>query len=532
MKKVYILSFVGILILGIILRFYQLGNTPNSLNWDEVSWGYNAYSILETGHDEHGSFMPLSFMAFGDYKQPVYVYLTSLSIGLFGLTPLAVRFPSAFLGVLTIPFVWLLVYELFRKDKHKYLLSLVAMFFFSISPWSIQFSRVAYEANVGLFFVVSGVALFLKGLNNNKHIYNYIGITLLSISCYSYHSEKIFIPMLFAALLIWSYFSFKVKRKSIIIFIVLFIIGNSLWLMDARTTARGRSVTFVANQTQILKKSTDEFIFDEFRGDILGEVLHNRRIIYFNKYLENYLSHFELNQLFVTGDDARHHAFGLGLIYLVSLPFILIGLVAIDKKKYWFVFIWLLLAPAASALAIDAPNASRSLVFLPTWQIFEAVGIISVIYIQKKKLRLWLLSIILVMYALNFIYYLHNYFYHTNNEYGQYWQHGYKEVMIEAYKYENEGRRVIFSSLYEQPYIFYLFYNKVDPTSYINSGGSDRITNKCFSIDSVWFGHCEGEITQGDIFISPNNAPSSKFIKKDDVVDSSGETVGRVYESM
>src|SRR5437868_4133609 len=115
-KNIYIIIFVLTLVLGAFLRFYQLGATPHSLDWDEVSWGYNAYSILKTGHDEYGSFMPLSFKAFGDYKQPVYVYLTTVPIQLFGLTPFAVRFTSAFFGFLTIPFVFLLLYELFEKE--------------------------------------------------------------------------------------------------------------------------------------------------------------------------------------------------------------------------------------------------------------------------------------------------------------------------------------------------------------------------------------------------------------------------------
>lgn len=531
MKKIYILLFVGILTIGIFLRFYQLGKVPNSLNWDEVSWGYNAYSILKTGHDEHGSFMPLSFKAFGDYKQPVYVYLTSLSVGLFGLTSFAVRFSSAFLGVLTIPFVWLLVFELFKREKHKYLLSLAGMFFFAVSPWSIQFSRVAYEANVGLFFVVSGVSLFLRGLNTKKYAYSYLGIILLSISGYSYHSEKIFTPLLFAAILCFSYFSFNVSKKFILIFITLFILGNSLWLIDARTTARGRSVTFFSNQTQILQNSTAEIIFDDSHNDLLGAALHNRRIVYFNKYLGNYFSHFDLNQLFITGDNARHHAFGMGIIYLVSLPFILIGLLVIDKKKYWFVFFWLLAAPAASALAVDAPNASRSLIFLPTWQIFEAIGLIYIITSQRKKFKVGLICIISALYFINFVYYAHNYFSHTNSEYGKYWQEGYRESVLEAKHYQTSGKKVMFSSKFEQPYIFYLFYTKFEPSSYILSGGSDRIREKCFSIENVYFGDCEDKISKGDIFISQSSENGEKFKKIKDVW--TGTTlVGGVYESL
>lgn len=531
MRRIYIVLFITILTIGIVLRLHKLGNIPDSLNWDEVSWGYNAYSILKTGHDEHGAFMPLSFKAFGDFKQPVYVYLSSISIWLFGLSAYAVRFPSAFLGILTVPFVWLLVFELFKNYKKRYLISLLSMLFFSVSPWSIQFSRVAYEANVGLFFVVSGVALFLRGLNERKYLYNYIGLLLLSISGYSYHSEKIFTPILFFIIIVWSYFYFRLQKKIIILFITFYLLGNIFWLIDARTTARGRSVTFTSNQTQILKTSTDAIIYDKANGDNFGALLHNRRIVYFNKYLENYLSHFDLNYLFVTGDNARHHAFGVGVLYLVSLPFILLGMITIDKRKYWFLFVWLLLAPVASALAIDAPNASRSLIFLPTWQIFEAVGLVYLIT-KIKRLKSALLLSILILYLANFIYYSHNYFSHTNNEYGAYWQHGYKEVMISANKYNNMGKSVVLDSSFEQPYIFYLFYSKYDPSNYIASGGSERIKNKCFNIDSVYFGKCEDKISKGVIFISQNEQDTQKFRKISDIMDYNASRVGYVYESL
>ena len=139
MKKIAIIVFIAIVLIGFTLRFYNLGSTPNSLNWDEVSWGYNAYSILKTGMDEYGKIMPLSFQAFGDFKQPIYVYLTSISIAIFGLSAFSVRFASAFLGVLTIPLVFFLTRELFRKHDKVDAVSLFAMLFFAISPWSNQY---------------------------------------------------------------------------------------------------------------------------------------------------------------------------------------------------------------------------------------------------------------------------------------------------------------------------------------------------------------------------------------------------------
>lgn len=532
MKKIYLFLFITILVLGFVLRFFNLGKTPNSLNWDEVSWGYNAYSVLKTGYDEHGAFMPLSFKAFGDFKQPVYVYITSLSVAAFGLNELGARFPSAFLGILTIPFVWLLVFELFRKDKYRYQLALAVMFFFAVSPWSIQFSRVAYEANIGLFFVISGVALFLRGLNLKKYWWSYFGIIFLAISGYSYHSEKIFTPILFAALLFFAYKSFNITKKYLVIFLVLFILGNLLWIIDARTTARGRSVTFLSNQTQILQNSTQDLIYDNLHNNKIGDYFHNRRIVYANYYLQNYLSHFNPNWLFISGDNARHHSFGMGILYLVSLPLILAGFILLDKKKYWLVIFWFFLAPIASSLAIDAPNASRSLIFLPTWQIFEGVGLVSLVYMNKGKLKTILIYGFSILFFVNFIYYIHNYFTHTNNEYAIYWQYGYKEAMLEAAKYINTDRKVVFSDKYEQPYIFYLFYTKYDPEKYIVSGGSDGIIKSCFNIDNIYFGKCMSQISKGDLYITQTSVNNNKFKKIKDITGSKGEILGEIYESM
>src|SRR5579871_3904300 len=144
MKKLITLKmaiFISIICLAGFLRFWQLGSNPPSLYWDEVSQAYNAYSILTTGHDEHQEFLPIArFIAFGDYKAPVYIYADVLSIGLFGKNEFAVRFPSALFGTLTVLVTYFLVSELFYKNKHKGIISLGSAFFLAISPWHIQLS--------------------------------------------------------------------------------------------------------------------------------------------------------------------------------------------------------------------------------------------------------------------------------------------------------------------------------------------------------------------------------------------------------
>src|SRR3989344_2866260 len=95
-------TLAAIVTLAAVLRFYQLGKNPPGLNLDEVAIGYNAYSILKTGMDEYGQKFPVAFRSHDDYKAPLYIYLTSVSVAMFGLNEFGVRFWSALAGTLSV----------------------------------------------------------------------------------------------------------------------------------------------------------------------------------------------------------------------------------------------------------------------------------------------------------------------------------------------------------------------------------------------------------------------------------------------
>src|SRR3989338_7724094 len=109
-----------IVIFGGLLRFWGLGENPPGLYWDEASLGWNAYSVLKTGLDEHGRFLPVdTFFAFGDYKPPLYIYAAVPAIWLFGLNEFSVRFPSAVAGTGLIVVAYFLAKELFETRNKK-----------------------------------------------------------------------------------------------------------------------------------------------------------------------------------------------------------------------------------------------------------------------------------------------------------------------------------------------------------------------------------------------------------------------------
>ena len=166
MKKALI---CGILALAFLLRFVSVADFPVGLNADEASFGYDAYSILKTGRDQWGNSFPIVLKSFGDYKSPVYAYLTIPSVALLGLNVFATRLPNVIVGTLAVLAVYLLVFEIRNLLKIKnYKLEIIASVLLAINPWSIMMSRGAFEANLITFFLPMGIYFFLKGLKENK----------------------------------------------------------------------------------------------------------------------------------------------------------------------------------------------------------------------------------------------------------------------------------------------------------------------------------------------------------------------------
>ena len=157
--KIHKILLSLILLAAIFIRFHDISNTP-ALNPDEAALGYNAYSLILTGKDEHGVSWPLHFKSFGDYKPGGYVYLAIPFVKYLGLTPLAVRLPNLILSILSIFFLYKLVLLLSKN----YILSDLTALVLTFSPWHIHFSRGAWESSVALSLIVFGTFFFFKSI--------------------------------------------------------------------------------------------------------------------------------------------------------------------------------------------------------------------------------------------------------------------------------------------------------------------------------------------------------------------------------
>jgi hypothetical protein len=117
---------------------------PPGFYIDESSIAYNAHSIARTGADEYGTPWPLYFRAFGEYKNPVFIYLLAALFRMTGPSILAARLLSASLGALAALLLGLLAAKLSRRREAFAVVALSAL----LTPWLYEGSRLAFEAAI------------------------------------------------------------------------------------------------------------------------------------------------------------------------------------------------------------------------------------------------------------------------------------------------------------------------------------------------------------------------------------------------
>ncbi len=102
------LPFLLIFILAAALRLIALPNVPPGLQHDEVFHGHDAVTVLLGYH-------PLYFTSNAG-NEPLFIYLMSLTIGLFGHTAWGIRLAAVICGLLTLLFTYLWIRRAYTES--------------------------------------------------------------------------------------------------------------------------------------------------------------------------------------------------------------------------------------------------------------------------------------------------------------------------------------------------------------------------------------------------------------------------------
>jgi 4-amino-4-deoxy-L-arabinose transferase-like glycosyltransferase len=471
MKKNTILLMVAVLaitLLGGILRFYKISQNPPSLTGDEISFGYSAYSILQTGRDEYGKFLPLVFKSVGDYKNPLPAYLMVVSIKLFGLNDFAVRFPNALMGTISIPIFFLFLKSIFKSKK----VALLGAFMLSISAWHVFYSRFSYETLMASLFILLGVWFFIKMLDG-RLIWAFLSAFFFTLTMYTAFAPRLFIPAFILCAGIVSFKKLKINWNKIIIFAVsCLILGIPLlYTMLFQGAGTRLQMVFIGNDIEfsryVLLKAFDSV---------------NDLPLLFFFWAKRYLSYFDPSFIFFNGLDATSPGpIGLGMLYVFEIPFFIAGIVAFVKNKipYKSLFIiWALTGMLPDSLTNNLKHTGRLLHLFPILVIISALGAIE-LYEQFNKIKRASVKIVIgTLYAISVLLVLIHAFLVISVDFprdkSESFDEGWREAVQYVMQIEDNYKEIVFDpargvdapNMISNPFLYVLFYTKYDPNTY------------------------------------------------------------------
>jgi len=500
-----------IILVAAFLRLWGLDKVPVSLSGDEVDVGYQAYSILKTGKDYYGNFLPIQLHSQAEWRTPFYSYFATSTVALFGISPYGIRLPAAIFGVLGVVAFYFLALELTKKES----IALVAAAILAFSPWHIQFSRISFDVTTLLFFLFLGLLFFFKGIKNGKYLW--MSALFFALTPWIYNTAKLFIPLLLVFLLVFYRKDiFKISKKYLVsAFLVLVVVASPIAYSTLFNSGVQRFdyIGIFSDPTIEPEVGTARGIDAHQRGEkgtglnptIIDRLIHNKFTFVGDKFLRNYLQPFSFDFLFNNGDpNPRHSIHEMGEFYKIEALALILGLVlffsskAQDHKVKALIAFWILAGVIPSALTRDGGNhATRLILILPPLAFLISVGIIDGIKLIKPNYRKLAIALYLGLWLLCFGFYQHNYWVHNPTYSERWWHGGFKEAVGYIAENQKDYDKVVISTAGEPPWIFFAAFYQYDPASWQKNFpiGNDVDVpglGKVSHIDKFYFGSPAG----------------------------------------
>lgn len=457
--KTITLILVAIALISVFFNIVQKTPVPPGFNSDEASFGYNAYSLLKTGKDEYGTLLPLRLKSFGDYKMPLYSYLSVPFVAIFGLNEWGARSLNTALAFL-FPFcVYLLAEELFKNKK----VSLLSAFLVAVSLGLHIVSRHAHESYLQALLTTLSVFLTLKALSRPtlKNMAVLAASSLLLL--FSYHPGRLFV----AAFIFFAFvYGLREKKKTFVIPLILVIVIGLFSITDIiYKPARLQSLAFFTNQGFTLT-------IEELKREGGMKFLYNPLTVGIREIVQDHLTYYSPQFLIQNGDENYRFGYpGMGIMTPLEYLFIFVGLYFLFKNKErwrWFILFLVLVSPLSASLSWSKGSLTRSLFLLVPLLTVSAYGMYYGAHALRKNWR----TVGTGLAALAFIFFLvmewDFYLLHYPKRLITIhaWQGGYKQV--NEFIRDNYSKYDAFYITRDigMPYIFTLFYLQYPPQKY------------------------------------------------------------------
>lgn len=467
-----------LLLAATIVRVYKIEKVPPNLYYDEVDYGYQAQSLIETGKDYRGKLSPFYVHSFNDIRTPIPAYFTALSTLIFKTPELEVRGAPIILGMVSIVLIFLLT-KLWTKNLTA---ATIVAATFAFNPWQIQFSRFGHEVASMMVFYLLASLFFYQWHQTKKYSRLLASVILFSLSVYTYRTMGLFIPLTFLAL-------FLLFRKELLAIAwqklaILPAVGGIIILpFLAATTIFAPDQPRIAQLSITSDPAVPVFVQRDREvdsGDLVNPVIgkkaalssyffHSKPLSWLDNFTNNYLAAFGSDFLFVKGDANLRHSVGkMGELLALDFVALIAGAAFLVKnfreKQFQWLLIWLILAPIPAALTIDgAGHATRLFIFSAPLLVIAGLGWWHLFENFKNYPKTLLLPLIFLVWLGNFTFYLHRYFVHYPIESARDFSYGFKLAMEKIAQVEDGFARIGMVTTRDPPMIYYLFWSATPP---------------------------------------------------------------------
>jgi len=449
------LWLVAILVVATLVRVVGLGRVPPPLFRDEAEKGYNAYCLLKTGCDYEGRRLPLFINVFGAYTSAIYQYASVPWVGLFCLKAWSVRLTAALVGLATVFFLYLLARAMLDTPT-----ALVAAAVLAVSPWHVCFSRWAQQGIfMPLLFTVAawGTVRFRQGWRPGLPV----AAAAIGLAAYAYDVGRVLAPLFLLVLA-------AVARRE--------LLAHKRWA----TVSALLLAVLVAPTLWFVTHQSDEALARFRRISIAQPGMAPAEVV--GRFLANYAAHFNPLYLAHRGDRELRHSPGLGIgeIYPVELPFLILGLCLLARRRDAAAAIligWLAIGPFASSMTREGiPHALRSLAGVPAFALILAVGMVESIRWLSGKTRTAAMTGLVIAELACAAFFLAGYFGSYPRKSLGAWQAGVGEALAycrtqgdsvgETWVSESVGGMILPPDWISPAEVFVAFYDRIPPQQY------------------------------------------------------------------
>lgn len=403
--KIFIL-----LVASLFFRLIYLGVVPVSLAHDEIDNIIQSYSLKLTGQDINKSWYPTSFLPNDGVMAELapVINLPALSIlpnSIFSAHLTTVILSSIFPIVLV-----LLLLSLGAPPS----VSWLSGWLISISPWHIIFSRTSLEQPTSLFFYTLSWLFLTKIFALTKKKYAVIINSLLfslsySLGFFTYHGYKFALPIL--TIIIMGYLFYENRKSTVLkyllipLFVVLGLLLRTYLYQDHYSS---RSSEIILTQVDKFAKGVDSDRRISLSPSIVDSIYSNKYIALFDTLKSKYLMTISPELLYTAGEKNGVFSVGrIGYIYLISLPFVIIGIAYLlyHRKPFHILLLCLfLISPIASVIHINNTLAFRSGIYFVLLNVIIAYGLFAAYEQIKSKSLMYLVATLFMLGLSRFVY--------------------------------------------------------------------------------------------------------------------------------